>query len=237
MKGRWCRLIGPGLLTLLMLAMLLALGTWQVRRLGWKDRILAQIAHAEAAPAVPMPSHPTPFQKVAVSGRFRNGQAVLYGAEVRDTAFGPTMGAQLIVPLQRVDGPPLLVDRGWVPVDHKAPVVQPTGEVRVSGFVSPAERPRWFSAQDDVAGRHFYTLDPTAIAAALGLGHVAPGVLVALGSDEPGIYPEPAQHLPRPPNNHFTYAVTWYALAAILAVIFTTWAYGVLTGREPAREP
>ena len=46
----------PGLMTVVMLAVLLGLGTWQVHRLHWKEAILAQIARAEAAPPVPLPS-------------------------------------------------------------------------------------------------------------------------------------------------------------------------------------
>ncbi len=47
-----------------MLAVLLGLGTWQVQRLHWKRGLLAQIARAEAAPAVPLPANPEPFTKV-----------------------------------------------------------------------------------------------------------------------------------------------------------------------------
>ena len=45
----------------------------------------------------------------------------------------------------------------------------------------PAIRPGWFSATDNPATRQFYTLDPAAIGAALGLPRVAPFILVAMG--------------------------------------------------------
>ena len=48
-------LLWPGVMTAAMLAVLLGLGTWQVERLHWKQDMLAQIARAEAAPAVPLP--------------------------------------------------------------------------------------------------------------------------------------------------------------------------------------
>ena len=54
---------------------------------------------------------------------------------------------------------------------------------------------------------------PPAIGAALGLRQVAPFILVAMGSAPPERYPDPARHLPRPPNNHLSYAITWYGLA------------------------
>ena len=39
-----------------------------------------------------------------------------------------------------------------------------------------------------------------------------------------GSAPIPAEHLPRPPNNHLQYAITWYGLAVALLVIFIVWA-------------
>jgi surfeit locus 1 family protein len=163
-----------------------------------------------------------------VTGTLLHDKSALYGADVRDTRTGPDLGALLIEPLQRAGAPPVLVDRGWVPLKRTAPVAMPEGTVTIAGYVHPGDTPGWFSATDDVAGRHFYTLDPAAIGAALGLGRVAPFILIALGpppTPEGGMtLPIPAEHLPQPPNNHLEYAITWYGLAAALLVIFTIWA-------------
>jgi surfeit locus 1 family protein len=207
---------------------LVGLGTWQVYRLHWKEAILAQIAAAEVAPAVPLGAEPTPYmpapyRKVSVTGRFRYDLAVSYGAEVRDTRAGPTMGSYQVVPLERPGGGVLLVDRGWVPQKREQPLDDPGGEVTVTGYVRPGDTQHWFSASDDVAGRSFFTLDPRAIGSAVGVADVAPFTLVAMWPAVAGSYPAPAQHLPRPPNNHLSYAITWYGLAAALAVIFGVW--------------
>jgi surfeit locus 1 family protein len=210
-----------------MLAVLIGLGTWQVYRLAWKRHLLAQIAAAEQAPAVPLPLAPAPFQKVAVQGRLRPDLAALYGAQVRDTRAGPVLGGQLIVALERADAPPVLVVLGWVPGTRPVPPALPAGEAAIVGYVRPPERPGLFSASDDPKARLFYTLDPQAIGTALGLKQVAPFTLVALGSAPPG-WPDPARHLPRPPNNHLQYAMTWYGLAVVLLVVFVLHARKVL---------
>jgi surfeit locus 1 family protein len=206
-----------------MLCVLVGLGTWQVYRLRWKEGVLAQIAAAEAAPAVPLSGEPGPYAKVSVAGRFRYDQAASFGAEVRDTQSGPTMGSYQIVPLDRDGGGAVLVDRGWVPEKRPAPLNDPEGLVTVSGYVRPGETQSWFSASDDPAARTFFTLDPRVIGAAVGIANPAPFVLVALGPAVAGSYPAPAQHLPRPPNNHLSYVITWYGLAAALVVIFGAW--------------
>jgi surfeit locus 1 family protein len=76
----------------------------------------------------------------------------------------------------------------------------------------------------------FYTLDPQTIGAALGLTHVAPFTLVEMGKAPDAGYPDPARTLPRPPNNHLTYAITWFGLAATLLVIFVIYAARLLRG-------
>lgn len=227
MNGRLRPLLWPGVMTAAMLAVLLGLGTWQVQRLHWKLGILAQIARAEAAPALPLPSHPEPFTKVRVTGQLRDDLSASYGAEVRDTPMGAELGTYLIVPLQRSDGDTILVDRGWVPDKRPRPTAL-TGDVTVEGYVHPSDTPGLFSATDSPATRQFYTLDTAVIAAALGLHHVAPFVLVAMGPPTPAGYPIPARHLPQPPNNHLSYAITWYGLAVALMVIFGLWARKVV---------
>lgn len=211
-----------------MLLVLLGLGTWQVKRLAWKEGILAEIAHAEAAPAVPLGPHAAPFAKLSATGRYREDLAALYGAEVKDTPVGPELGAELIVPLERPGADPVLVDRGWVPTSVPAPIYWPQSPVTVDGYAHAPDRPGLLTPHDDATHRRFYALDPPAIGAALGLKRIAPFTLVALGPEVAGRYPVPAQHLPRPPNDHLQYALTWYGLAGALVVVFVAWSRKVL---------
>jgi surfeit locus 1 family protein len=223
------RLLGPAVMTFVMLLVLLGLGSWQVKRLFWKEAILAEIDRAEAAAAIPLGPSPSPFTKVAATGVLLPDETALYGADVRDIASGPEMGARMIEPLRESNGDILLVDRGWVPLSRKSPIEQPEGTIAVSGYVRSGDSHHWFSATDDVAGRHFYTLDPKAIGDAIGQPNVRPFVLVALAdgpeSSSPVTrFPEPARHLPRPPNSHLSYAITWYGLAVALLAVFFVWA-------------
>jgi surfeit locus 1 family protein len=223
------RLLWPGIMAAAMLAVLLALGTWQVERLQWKRQLLAQIARAEAAPAVPLPADPPPFAKVQVTGELREDLAAFYGVQVRDTLAGSQLGTQLIVPLQREQDGTILVDLGWVPNKRLQPLGLAEGDVTLQGYIRPSEKPGLFSVSDNRASRQFFTLNTSAIGAALGLHDVAPFVLVAMGEPPAQGYPDPAQHLPRPPNNHLSYAITWYGLAAALLLIFGLWTREVLT--------
>ncbi|MFZ4410017.1 MAG: SURF1 family protein [Paracraurococcus sp.] len=207
---RWA----PVLVALPVLAVLLALGTWQVQRLHWKTALLAAIAAAEAGPPQPLGALPLPYAKVLATGRFDHGREALLGVEVR----GTTLGSHLLVPLLRDGAPPLLVDRGWVPLERDRGVARPEGEVAVTGYIRPADARDWNSPKDDAPGRRFYILDPAAIGLALDLPPPAPFGLVALAP--PGTpatqLPAAPTALPRPNNPHLGYAITWYGLAAAL---------------------
>jgi surfeit locus 1 family protein len=208
-----------------MLATLLSLGAWQLHRRTWKSALLADIDRGEASPAIPLPQSPPAFAKVRVEGHFRDDLQALYGSDVRDLPNGSAIGAQLIEPLERPGEVPILVDRGWVPTD---PAFIEPGTGTVEGYIRLPEKPGALSPSDDPESRRFYTLDPAAIGASLGLPVVAPFTLVALGTASPGVFPIPATALPRPPNDHLNYAITWFSLAAVLLVVFTLWSRKVL---------
>jgi surfeit locus 1 family protein len=199
------------------LGLLLFLGTWQLQRLAWKNDLIARIAASEARPAEPLGESPAMLARVRVTGRFDHAREATLGVSTR----GPVLGTHLVTPLLREGAPAILVDRGWVPLDRAGPVARPEGAVTVEGWVHPGDRAGLFSATDDPAARRFYTFDPAAIGAALGLA-VAPHGLVALGSG--GGLPDPARTLPRPTNNHLGYAITWYGLALALVGVLAAFA-------------
>jgi surfeit locus 1 family protein len=138
------------------------------------------------------------------------------------------MGADRMQVLETAAGP-VLVDVGWVPTEGAGPPVT-SGPARITGYARMPERQHWYSPDDSPRAGLFYTLDPHAIGVALGAPAVAPFTLVALGkaTDTP---PIPATELPRPPNNHLQYALTWFGLAAALACVFGVW---VVKGQKEA---
>lgn len=218
----WRRLLLPILVALPALAILLGLGTWQLQRLHWKTALLAELSAAQSGPARPLGAEPQPWSRVFASGTFLHSQESLLGLEVR----GTVLGANLLTPLSRPDGPPVLVNRGWVPLDRPQSIERPEGPVRVEGYVRPDEPRGLFSAEDDPAARRFYTLDINRIGPALDVRGLAPFALVALAPPglSPQALPQPARSLPQPPNNHLGYVITWYGLALALLGVFVVWA-------------
>ena len=216
--------VGPALGTLFLFTILVGLGAWQMKRLQWKNQLLAAIDQEERQVAVPLICPPRPFEKVTVSGRWLSSVAH-YGVEVRDTPQGSRMGSQLVAPLSRLDAPAVLVLLGWV-MDGIS-VALPPGEIHVVGYVRPPEHRGWLSAGDSAGNARFFTLDPSEIGKALAID-VEPFTVVALQDDgvrrqTSDLQPAMALQLPRPINNHLSYALTWFGLAATLLVVFGIW--------------
>jgi surfeit locus 1 family protein len=208
-----------------MLCLTLGLGIWQMQRLAWKAALLTSIDAGEALPPVDLPLSPVPFRRYFLSGQFAPSQA-WYGAEVRQTAAGAVMGAHVMAVIVRPGLPAIVVDRGWAPDGAlKSPE---RSRVTLEGYVRQPEHTPWMGAADDPARHRFYALDPAAIGKSLGFTSVAPYTLVVIGSANES--PAPVQTLPRPPNDHLSYAITWFSLSAALLVVFIVYLRQTVRG-------
>jgi surfeit locus 1 family protein len=225
MIKNWRRLLAPGISAFVVFWMLIALGVWQLHRLAWKEGIIAAIHRAEISAPIPLPEHPTPFQKVIITGSWIAGKAALYADEVHDAPAGPVAGGELLMPFREPSGRIILVDLGWVPGQKPRPLPEPAGPASVVGYLHDPIRPGLFAPSDNPADLIFYTLNPPRIGAAMGLA-VAPFALIAMGPMPPpgSALPQPAQTLPRPPNNHYQYALSWFGFAGVLVFEFIFFA-------------
>jgi surfeit locus 1 family protein len=205
----------PFLFTLVVFLILVQLGAWQLRRLHWKEGLLARIDIATRNPPVPLAGAPEAFTKVVVTGTWDVAHKALYGTDVRRGQ----LGAYVIEPLLRAGMPPVLVDRGFVA--NGVAVPDAPGEVRVVGYVRDAEPGSWWGIKDDLREWHFYALDARAIAREMGMAQPESFTLVAMG-DEAGP-PEPARGFPELSNNHLSYALQWFSFAVIDWVVFGVW--------------
>ncbi len=226
---------GRGLLLLVLacaaFAVLIGLGTWQLNRLAWKEALLTRVeARVNAAPAdVPPPAQwpaltreADEYRRVKVRGTFDHAREALVYTVRGDEASGPVKGQGFLVvtPLIRRDGPPILVNRGFVPADRRDPATraegQVTGEVEVVGLLRFPEEASWFVPANDPARGSFYRMEPAEIAAARGVAGAAPFLIDADATPVPGGLPMGGGTRIAFPNRHLEYALTWYGLAASL---------------------
>lgn len=242
-KGR--SLLLPGLATLIALAMLIGLGAWQLQRKAWKDDLIQQIearAYGEPGSIMPEAEWPTwradqdEFRKVRVTGTFLHDlEAPVYGLAPGARQGAPLQGYYILTPLRLSTGAIVMINRGFVPTDLKNPSTraqsQPAGEVTITGLVRAPEGRNIFTPTDDPARNLWFTRDPRAIAGARGLEHVAPFLIDADATPNPGGWPRGGQTQLTLPNNHLQYALTWFGIALTLVGVFGAFAWKRL--KEP----
>ena len=212
------------------LVILLALGAWQLKRLAWKQELLARVAVLEKA--APQPGL-TALERLSAG-------ADLDFTRVRMTCPGLASAPYLelfavregkagsrLVSACRVAGGryrSILVDRGFVPDTISArPSVNVSDRtpVAIIGVLRAPEAGNAFSPANDGAANRWYVRDVAAMAQVLRVDAPAPLFLMAETSSNPGWAALEPSPLPAEiPNRHLEYALTWFGLAAALVGVY-----------------
>lgn len=203
-------------------AAFLSLGVWQVRRLAWKDALIEQVdRQLNASPTeAPGPAHWSDlsksrdeYRRITARGEFDPPRQVLVRAA---TELGS--GYWVLSPLLTGEDTWVLVNRGFVPPEMKDRVPPPPPQAQVTGLLRMSE-PGGSPLQANVpAEGRWYSRDVAAIAQRLNLqGPVAPYFIdVQATPAMAAAWPRPGLTVVRFTNNHLAYALTWFALAAIM---------------------
>ena len=218
----------------LALAVLLTLGTWQVQRLAWKERLIDTIEERVAEPPVTLSEVEAEFARtmdvdyrpVSVEGRFDHDRERHFLA-----TFNGQSGWYVYVPLVLRDGRALWVNRGFVPYDRKDPASRADGrqegDTVVTGLArNPvAEKPSSLLPDNDPDSNIFYWKDlgMMTLSVSLDPANVVGFFVDADDEPNPGGLPVGGVTLIELPNNHLQYAVTWYGLAAALVLVMGFW--------------
>ncbi len=207
------------------IAVFASLGVWQVERRAAKLDLIARVdARVHALPvAAPGPSDwPSitasndEYRGVTASGHFLHDGETLVMAVTESGS-----GYWVLTPLKTGSGFTVLVNRGFVPADKKERDTRSegdaNGEVTVVGLLRMSEPKGAFLRANDVSADRWFSRDVDAIAIKRGLDTYAPYFIDADATPNPGGYPVGGLTVISFPNNHLVYALTWFALALMLA--------------------
>jgi surfeit locus 1 family protein len=247
----------PTSLTLLGLAVLLGLGTWQMQRKAWKEGLLAEIereVHADPGPAITRLDEfravAHPYRRVRLRGIFQHDQERYFYAP------SPQLGAgyHVYTPLRLSDGGLIYVNRGFVPEAMRDWASRAQGQVEgvieVVGVVREPTAKGLFTPANDPARNIWFWRD---IDAMFGCTDGAPGTTCTTEPERqarlehttafsvdaeaepanPGGWPRGGTTNLNIPNRHLEYAVTWYGIAATLIGVYVAFAVGRLRAARP----
>lgn len=207
-------------------ATLVSLGVWQVHRLAWKRDLIARVEQRVHAPPVAAPARSqwpkigvanSEYLHVVIEGRFRHDRETLVQAVTERGG-----GFWVITPLETAQGETVLINRGFVPPNHRDPATRAEGQIEgvtsVTGLIRMSEAGGAYLRANDPAADRWYSRDVGAIARARGLTNVAPYFIDAdAGEPQGGNAPVGGLTVIAFSNNHLQYALTWFGLALMVA--------------------
>lgn len=211
----------PLLAGLVVAAIALQLGNWQVRRAAEKHDIGARIAQFSESPAAAVPSahgvEPAEWSRVSLRGEWL-ATAVMYHD---NRVYERRAGYNVLMPLRLSDGSAVLINRGWIPAgnDRAALPVVPTppGVVEVTGRVVVPEKYPFSLGSSPRDGARWQFVDLTAYTQWSGVDVAAWTVQQGSAADDGLVRDWPAPSLGE--DTHRGYALQWYSLAALATAL------------------
>ena len=195
-------------------ACLLYLGKWQIDRLYWKLDVLKKIDQKIAAAPVPLPAEPSEsvhkYLSVEISGQFLQ-------ESIRVLASKKRYGAGYrIIHVFRANGRRLLVDLGFVGLETEYDV-DLINDISLVGNLHWPDEVDNFTPEPDLENNIWFARNVERVASAL---KTEPILLILKDSTlkDQNIKPMPIDttHIP---NDHLQYAITWFSLAIIWALM------------------
>jgi surfeit locus 1 family protein len=250
--------IGLIALALVLIVLFAGLGTWQVQRLQWKLALIERVeSRVHAAPAAP--PEPARWGQISAASdeyrRVRLAGHYLYQFTTPVQAVSEQgSGWWLLTPLCTDEGYIVLVNRGFVPMGQGGASRYPAKHApdgatackrsadvggrrdEVVGLLRMTEPKGGFLRNNDPARNRWHSRDVEAIAKARGLYNVAPYFVDAAKNQDPADAPDhPAGGLTVITfhNTHLVYAITWYALALMVA---GAWWWAARVGANPEQD-
>ena len=210
MNFRSFAVLGFGLGGVLILC---SLGIWQVQRMYEKRDQLEAMTAGISTPAVPVPLQLDPdadrYRPVSVAGRFTGETLYVLSGK-------PLLGAgvQVISVLQTATGRRLLIDRGFLLDEDKHKTLTQTQADFVGNLMWPRDSNAYTPPPDAKTGLWF-ARDAVAMSEKLATEAV---IIVAREPTGDGIEAMPVD-TSSIPNDHWGYAITWFSLALVWAVM------------------
>lgn len=219
-------------------AALVALGTWQVQRLAWKESLIERVerylaADPQSAEAILQETENEPanidYRPVVINGTYVSDQAVF-----EFTTHNGQSGWNQFALLQLEQTQPhsnvkyAFINRGFIPFEAKnswQSVAQvPVGTQTITGLmrVAPTSKPGSFMPDNLPSEYTYYWRDLVSMAGSI---RVASAEVASWYVDEGipgkmhgqlGKYPISGTTIISFSNNHLQYVVTWYGLALAL---------------------
>ena len=191
----------------------IALGTWQVIRLNWKNNLILEIENSLKNPPVQLSqSNQQNYLKIKTSGRV-DFEKQIYLYNLNDSG---TPGFEVLNPIL-IDGENYLLNRGWIPFEKKnTPEINILDQNNIEGTLKTQGRKNIFKPDNDIKENYWFSLNREDIFKFTGK-KFSKYIIYLDGNYE---FPRPIKITANISNNHKKYAMTWFSLAISILLLY-----------------
>ena len=191
----------------------IALGTWQVIRLNWKNNLILEIENSLKNPPVQLSqSNQQNYLKIKTSGRV-DFEKQIYLYNLNDSG---TPGFEVLNPIV-IDGENYLLNRGWIPFEKKdTPEINILDQNTIEGTLKTQGRKNIFKPDNDIKENYWFSLNREDISKFTGK-EFSKYIIYLDGNYK---FPRPIKITANISNNHKKYAMTWFSLAISILLLY-----------------
>ena len=191
----------------------IALGTWQIIRLNWKNNLILEIENSLKNPPVQLSqSNQQNFLKIKTSGRV-DFEKQIYLYNLNDSG---TPGFEVLNPIL-INGENFLLNRGWIPFEKKdTPEINILDQNNIEGTLKTQGRKNIFKPDNDIKENYWFSLNREDISKFTGK-EFSKYIIYLDGNYQ---LPKPKKITANISNNHKKYAMTWFSLAISILLLY-----------------
>ena len=191
----------------------IALGTWQIIRLNWKNNLILEIENSLKNPPVQLSqSNQQNYLKIKTSGRVDfEKQIYLYNLNESGTP-----GFEVLNPIL-INEENYLLNRGWIPFEKKdTPEINIFDQKNIVGTLKIQGRKNIFKPDNDIEENYWFSLNREDISKFTGK-EFSKYIIYLDGNYQ---FPKPKKITANISNNHKKYAITWFSLAISILLLY-----------------
>jgi surfeit locus 1 family protein len=190
-----------------------ALGSWQIVRLNWKNNLILEIENSLKNPPVELTnSNVENYLKIKTSGSI-DLEKQIYLYNLNDTG---TPGFEVINPIS-INDTNYLINRGWIPFEKKgSKEINFFDGNNIIGTLKLQGKKNVFKPDNDIKENYWFSLNREDVLKFTGK-EFSKYIIYLDGNYQ---FPKPKKITANISNNHKKYAITWFSLAISILLLY-----------------
>ena len=199
--------------TIFFILVFIALGSWQIIRLNWKNNLILEIENSLKNPPVELTqSNQENYLKIKTTGSI-NFDKQIYLYNLNDNGIP---GFEVVNPIL-IDNENYLINRGWIPFEKKgSQEINFFDEKNIIGTLKLQGRKNIFKPDNDIDENYWFSLNREDILKFTNK-EFSNYIIYLDGNYQ---FPKPKKITANISNNHKKYAITWFSLAISILLLY-----------------